>query len=686
MILGSRSSSILKILSASQGRSDIKTLARTLNLTERAIRYELEKIDDYLKFRNWSSLERKFGGDIFFKDFLSYCRESDTMLKDSSLDAGERKKYMFFKILFEEKINLTKICDELDISRTTIKNNLKSIKEELDNSSLFLKPFQQEGLILSGSESDIRKHQLKFLRKYSDVIFYNSSPIKTKTEKLIIEYFSDLSIENIKTFINYIQKSMNKIISDEAYNLIAIYILSAVKRIKKGHLIEEVGNRNFLMETDEYKTVLHSKSIIESHYDIEIKDEEILQITDYFLGSHTYNFEQSYYRNWIEIDILVKKLISKFSKHIDVDITKDKILLEGIINHIKPTIYRIKNKLKLENSIYIEVMNSYPNIFYLTKLSVKDIEEYIGSEFSHDEIAFLAIYFKSAIDRNKYRNRNLKRILLVCGHGYGISKLLAQQLKESYTINIVQTIPRHLLEKTLEKEDIDLIISTMDIEEKFEVPVVRVNSILTSEDIDTLDRFALPKQRKKFMLSDILGLIEKNCEILSKENLISDLNSYFEYRLIDDSEQNEFHLADLLKKKNILLNYEADSWEEAIRAAGNILLKNSSITEEYIGNMIDNVKKFGPYIVIGNGAAIPHAKNDSSVIKTDMALITLKNEVAFPYDKNVSIVLAFCSADGQEHLTALSELMELITSYDFIEAAKKIKRIDEIIKYLVFDI
>lgn len=61
--------------------------------------------------------------------------------------------------------------------------------------------------------------------------------------------------------------------------------------------------------------------------------------------------KKSYYSNWVEIDILVKKFIDNFNKKIDVDISKDKLLLEGLLNHIKPTIYRLQNKIKLENSI-----------------------------------------------------------------------------------------------------------------------------------------------------------------------------------------------------------------------------------------------------------------------------------------------------------------------------------------------
>ena len=431
-MLSSKGSQILKNLCKNNGEGTIKNLAKTLNISERSVRYELEKIDDYLILNNLAPLKRKFGGIIFFEEFENLSIIEVSEKQNNYLDTYERREYLSFLCIFDEKINLTKASDILDVSRTTIRNDIRDIREELLNNNLELKISQQEGLILSGEEINIRKQQLKFLKKYSNFIFYSNTDLKTKKELIVEEYIKCIDINIIKNFINYIQKLLNKIISDEAYNIIAIYLIIAIIRIKQGKILEKIANKQFLKETDEYNTILKAKSILESSYDIVLEENEILQITDYFLGSHTYNFEKSYYNNWIEIDILVKKFINNFNKKIDVDISKDKLLLEGILNHIKPTIYRLQNKIRLENSIFLEVLNSYPNIFYNTKNSLKDIEKYLGIEFSNDEVAFLAIYFKAAIDRNKYKRKNLKRVLVVCGYGYGTSSLLVQQLKEIY--------------------------------------------------------------------------------------------------------------------------------------------------------------------------------------------------------------------------------------------------------------
>lgn len=681
MSLSNRGSSILKILSMSEGKGNIKSLAKSLELAERTIRYELEKIDDYLLSRNMKPLERTFGGNIFFEEYENFTQQIENLPSESMMDTHERRNYIFFKALFKERINLTKLCEELDISRTTIKNDVKYLREELSKNNISLRAYQ-EGLILEGTENEIRREQLKFLKKYSNSMFYDTSQIRTKTEKIIEEYIKNVDFKVIKSFIDNVQKKMKKVISDEAYNIIAVYLIITVLRIKKEKFLEEIGNQNFLADTEEFRCINDFKDILEKEFEIKFCHNEILQITDYFLGSHTYNFEQSYYKNWIEIEILVKKFIAAFNRNIHTDLSKDKILFKEIINHIKPTLYRIKNRIKLENSIYAEVLNSYPNIFYLTKKAIKDIENYLGVEFSDDEIAFLAIYFKGAIDRNKFKEKDLKRVLVVCAHGYGTSKLLVQQLNEIYTINVVQTIPRYMLEKTLEKERVDLIISTINIENKIDIPVVKVNSVLTQEDIAVIDKYELSRQKKRFFLSEILNIVERNCAVENKEELIEDLSGYFGNKLVDDTEQNDLRLSDILTEENILLNQSAETWEEAVIKGGEILLHNGYVSKKYVDSLAENIKKYGSYVVISEGIALPHSKTDNTVLKTGMSLVTLKEPVIFPGDKKVSIILSFSSFDMNEHFIALSDLNELIFGHEFFENIMKAKYPKDVIRYI----
>ncbi len=133
---------------------------------------------------------------------------------------------------------------------------------------------------------------------------------------------------------------------------------------------------------------------------------------------------------------------------------------------------------------------------------------------------------------------------------------------------------------------------------------------------------------------------------------------------------------------NIILNVEAEDIYNAIKLAGNILVENAYVYNEYVEDMVKSVKEFGSYIIIYPGIALPHYKWGNNVIKTGMSLITLKNPVFFPNGKEVEIIIAFSSLDGKEHLNSLVDLMNIINENNFKEKVIKANHPKEVIKLI----
>lgn len=99
-------------------------------------------------------------------------------------------------------------------------------------------------------------------------------------------------------------------------------------------------------------------------------------------------------------------------------------------------------------------------------------------------------------------------------------------------------------------------------------------------------------------------------------------------------------------------------------------------------SLAENIKKYGSYVVISEGIALPHSKTDNAVLKTGMSLVTLKEPVIFPGDKKVSIIFSFSSFDMNEHFTALSDLNELIFGHEFFENIMKARYPKDVIRYI----
>ncbi len=669
----SRSTKILKYLLV-HNKATLKEVSKNFKVSERTIRYEIEKINEELKEKNNEEIVL-IRGEYLIKNkekILEILNQNNTYIPS----AGEREIFILLKICLTREIKQSTLSEILDVSKSTIKSHLREIRKILNGYNLKLEILARKGLVIVGSEEQIRQCTLKAI-----------TLVKKEKSKFLDDvlkrYLNEIDQAGIKLFINYCQKLMEKIISDEAYEIILKYISLVIYFNKYDKKINNIKNSNFLKNTMEYGAVIRSKALLEGFYEMEFSEDEYLKITDYFLGSHTYNISYSYYENWVEIEIIVKNFIEKINKELEVNITNDETLILGLINHIKPTIYRIKNEIELENTIYEEVVESYPKLFTLVKKGVEELENFINIEFTNDEIAFLTIHFKAAIDRNIKTKKEKLKILIVCGSGYGSSKLLAQQIKELYRVEIVDTIPRYLLEKVERRKDIDLILTTVSLQDyKTTKDIMKVNSILSKEDIQNLDSYPIPRDNKKIVFSQLIKVIEENSMIKVDDKLLEALKNFLDTKLIDDICQKKSTIFDLLPENRIILKGKATNWEDAIREAGELLLKDECINKEYIDEMIKIVREFGSYILFVPGVIFPHAKVKSKIKKTGFSLVLYKDGIEFLENNKINIVVCFSSKNGREHLDGLVKMIENFEENNLLKKIQRCKSSKEILKLI----
>ena len=102
-----------------------------------------------------------------------------------------------------------------------------------------------------------------------------------------------------------------------------------------------------------------------------------------------------------------------------------------------------------------------------------------------------------------------------------------------------------------------------------------------------------------------------------------------------------------------------DNWEEAITVAARPLLNKGVIDDSYVEAMIDSVEKNGPYIVLKDYFALPHAQAGTGVNEVGMSLLTLEEPVDLKGNE-VKVFLVLAAVDASAHLDALSEVSELL--------------------------
>ncbi|MCP1187744.1 PTS mannitol transporter subunit IICBA [Priestia flexa] len=137
----------------------------------------------------------------------------------------------------------------------------------------------------------------------------------------------------------------------------------------------------------------------------------------------------------------------------------------------------------------------------------------------------------------------------------------------------------------------------------------------------------------------------------------------------------------LLREENIFLNQEFNNKEEAIRFAGEVLVKGGYVEESYIEAMIERDNMTSTYM--GNDVAIPHGTEEAkkNVLKSGFTVLQVPNGVDFDGEK-VRLIFGIAGKDGT-HLEILSGIAVTCSDMDNIEKmvqAKSAKELKAIIQ------
>lgn len=143
-------------------------------------------------------------------------------------------------------------------------------------------------------------------------------------------------------------------------------------------------------------------------------------------------------------------------------------------------------------------------------------------------------------------------------------------------------------------------------------------------------------------------------------------------------------ILDLLTKKNIAVNVEAADWKEVVDETGKLLLEADQIEEKYIEAMKQSIIDNGPYVVIGKGIALLHARPEDGVNENCLSLITLAEPVEFGNENNdpVKIAFAFGTVDNDKHVKTISELSVVLMEESAVDKIAEMGSAEEILDYI----
>ena len=610
------------------------------------------------------------------------------------LSLNERLNILKMILYFDESgLKLSDIAGTMEIPKADVRKDLEIMSEELKKDGIKLIYENYKGYKLTGNKGNLLVKRLEIIEniirelKETGDFFNSGDSVTWHSEEYFYGYIKYENLEITRDFLELIGKELGLEIDEENYNRVFSYILMLINFDELYSNKEELLSRNFLFHTPEYLAVerILWKLFKENDRKESPKEAKLLLITDLIMGINISGLKDDIFYKWINEEAVAEEITDKISDMINLNLRGDKILITGLIDNLKFSIYRIKNDIQIINSVFKDLILNKDKNIEIVKKAVEETEKEFKINFTEYELAAMAYLVRASIKRTK-RN-NIKKVLLICGLGYGSSKILEESLKENYELDIVDVIPYYLADDLIPAyKEVDFILSTIEIHRQFEVsygiPIIKINPVMQKEDFEKLAEYGIEKNKTSISLKKLISIIENNTEIKDRQKLIDSLKNEFEDRIINDIQKTGYTLKKLLKKENVKFIDEAENWKEAIFQSGDLLVSNKKVTSEYVEEMIELVEKHGPYIVLEEGIAMPHAGISENVLETGISLLVVDEKVSLPKGRNANIFLSFAAKNKNDNIDIMNDLFELITKYEFIDKVSKMKNYSQLETYL----
>ena len=137
----------------------------------------------------------------------------------------------------------------------------------------------------------------------------------------------------------------------------------------------------------------------------------------------------------------------------------------------------------------------------------------------------------------------------------------------------------------------------------------------------------------------------------------------------------------ILSKERISLQASAADKVDAIRKAGELLVKSGCVLPEYVDGMLKREESMSTSL--GNGVAIPHGvyENREHILQTGISVLQLVDGVDWDEGDKVHMVIGI-AATADEHVGVLSNLADVIDDEESLAELLKTNNPDIVVKYL----
>ena len=665
---------------AFRNRRETAELESKFLLTRRQITYSIKKINDLLS--ESEELIKVSGNDLRINGQAEKHLQNYLLKMEFFSDVYHSKENRRLMILLTlscslEYLSIDHLILMLDSSRSTVVGDLKEVKQQLRRNDINVEYTRVRGYYLSGDEANIRYMVMKTI-----ITFLHQDNGELFLESYLKKQFS-IDYSKFESKILAASKQHQISFFENKFKEFTYCFILLIQRFKKKGF-QRINSDFIDKQSNEYQFSLN----ICEYFDIE-RIENIYYIAAWILGLSTGNIHSATSDRSM-IKKIVQRLIARFESLSGIRFLDREAVTRRLYEHFRPTYYRLFYHLPIINPLTPKIKKEYSETYALVNEAIRPLQPLFKRELPADEIAFLTVHFAAAAFEEQEEQVKRNRGLILCPNGIGTSIILQKELESLFPSIEFFVQDYH---KELQTDHFDIVFTTTITPNilSISIPFIVVNPIMTAkEKFELIGRvYGLLNDESLLdpILADALKVVKKHVtneqyEKIENELLIlADTN----HSKIVIEEGGEYPLLSEITNKNLVkLQVEAADWEEAIRNSTDVLVSTGVAEPSYIDGMIQTTKETGPYIVITKHVALPHARPESGAKKIGISIATLKTPVVFGNKENdpVKYIFGLSALDNQTHLTAMSELAELLDQEAFYQILDNAEKPEEVIDFI----
>lgn len=636
-----------------------KDLESMFNISRRQLGYRIQKLNDWFKEHDYPEIERTSQGyfivDDTIKDFLNVPIES-TYQENEQVYTAYQRAHLILLMLFseEEGLSLNHFSIDLEVSKNTILNDIKKLKELLQPYEVNLKYSRTNGYYLAGSEFEIRRLLMRLIDKVFTMHIAQSDIVKSLS-------IIDEKIELINKQITKIEQYLDRKFIDQSTQTLPYKLYLILRRIKHDKIVSSFSiGYDDLSDTKEYQAT----EILTSNYP-NIPRQEKLFITLQLLSTSVQWSDVSDIQHIPELKKALIDMIVQFEKITFIKFKDRDSLINQLMLHMEPAFYRIRYQLSDVEGLENSLKEDYKELFHLVKLSSKPLEKFFGQSLPENEIAYLTILIGGSLRRQDEEIEQKVKAVVVCTQGTSISQLMLQELRSIFP-EFIFLDALSLRDFNQYELDFDIVFSPMHIMTPKKLYITK--TILTAQEKHELRQHVFGQlnntMETEIQVEKMISAIREHATIHNESELFKIVKAQFEdtyaYSSVKASTlsiNSTLNLQDLLPTNHINFVECLADIEEAIQLTANPLVRMKYVDPLYVDKM--HAAFDDTYMVINQNIAIPHADGDQVVHRTAMSMLILKEPLELSTGLKVHIFVAIAATDKFKHLRPLLQLRDM---------------------------